>query len=65
MLTAALNNLEERGWRGVTPWVLPKNHAALAFYDKLGFEVDEGVEKREERSWHTVIRLRASLSPVN
>ena len=62
MLTAAFGELGEQGWQDVTLWVLPENHAALAFYDRFGFAVEEGVEKREERSGRPVIRLRVALA---
>lgn len=61
MLSVALEQLGEKGWRDVVLWVLPENRAALAFYDRLGFAVEEGLEKREERSDRPVIRLRAGL----
>lgn len=61
MLAAAFEELDRRRFRDVVLWVLPENHAALAFYDRFGFEIEEGVEKREERSGRPVIRLRASL----
>lgn len=61
LLVAALEELDRRRFRDVILWVLPENHAALDFYDRFGFEVEEGVEKREERSGRSVIRLRASL----
>jgi ribosomal protein S18 acetylase RimI-like enzyme len=62
MLTAALSELGEKGWRDVILWVLPENRAAFAFYERFGFEVEEGVEKLEERSGRPVIRLRAILT---
>jgi ribosomal protein S18 acetylase RimI-like enzyme len=65
MLETALEELSRRRYRDVILWVLPENHAALAFYDRFGFEVEEGVEKREERSGRPVIRLRASLPPAS
>ncbi len=61
MLSAALGQLGEQGWRDVILWVLPENRAALAFYDRFGFVVEEGIEKREERSGRPVIKLRAGL----
>lgn len=61
MLTAALEELDRRSFRNVILWVLLENHAALAFYERFGFTIEEGVEKREERSGRPVIRLRASL----
>jgi GrpB-like predicted nucleotidyltransferase (UPF0157 family)/ribosomal protein S18 acetylase RimI-like enzyme len=61
MLSAALRELGENGWRDVILWVLPENQAALAFYDRFGFTVESGVEKLEERSGRPVIRLRAEL----
>lgn len=61
MLRVAFAELGERHYRDVVLWVLHENRAALAFYERFGFEVEEGVEKREERSGHRVIRLRASL----
>jgi ribosomal protein S18 acetylase RimI-like enzyme len=64
MVAAALEELDRRGFRDVILWVLPENHAALAFYDRFGFEVEAGAEKREERSGRPVIRLRASLPPA-
>jgi hypothetical protein len=62
MLTFALRELGERGWRSAILWVLPENRAALAFYTRFGFEVEQGIEKREERSGRPVIRLRATLA---
>lgn len=64
MLTAAFAELSERRFHDAILWVLPENHAALAFYGAFGFEVEEGAEKREERSGRPVIRLRASLPPA-
>ena len=61
LLAASLEELGRRRFRDVILWVLPENHAALAFYERFCFEVEEGVEKREERSGRPVIRLRASL----
>lgn len=61
MLSAALEKLGEKGWHDVVLWVLPENRAALAFYDRFGFAVEQGVEKREERSGRPAIRLRAGL----
>jgi GNAT superfamily N-acetyltransferase len=63
LLTAALESLKERGWQEVTLWALPQSTGALAFYKRLGFEVEEGVEKPEPRSGLPVIRLRADLQP--
>jgi GrpB-like predicted nucleotidyltransferase (UPF0157 family)/ribosomal protein S18 acetylase RimI-like enzyme len=61
LLSTALEKLGEKGWRDVILWVLPENRAALAFYDRFGFLVEDGVEKREERSGRPVVRLRANL----
>jgi L-amino acid N-acyltransferase YncA len=65
MLKAALEELDGQGYRDAILWVLPENHAALAFYEQFGFEIEEGVEKREERSGRPVIRLRAGLSSTS
>jgi ribosomal protein S18 acetylase RimI-like enzyme len=65
MLTAALAELSEHHFRDVILWVLPENRAALAFYERFGFEIEKGVEKIEERSGRPVIRLRASLPPTS
>ena len=65
MLIAAFEKLKEHGWREVVLWVLPENRRALAFYARYGFTIEEGVEKREERSGRPVIRLRASLPPAS
>lgn len=62
LLAAALEELDSRRCRDAVLWVLPENRAALAFYARFGFEVERGVEKREERSGRSVIRMRASLS---
>jgi GrpB-like predicted nucleotidyltransferase (UPF0157 family)/ribosomal protein S18 acetylase RimI-like enzyme len=62
VLTAALKELREQGWADAILWVLPENHAALAFYDHLGFAVEKGIEKNEERSGRPVIRLRIALA---
>lgn len=48
-------------WSEVVLWVLPENRRALDFYARFGFRVEEGVEKREERSGRPVIRLRAPV----
>jgi ribosomal protein S18 acetylase RimI-like enzyme len=64
MLKTALDELRTRRYRDVILWVLPENRVALAFYDRFGFRVEEGVEKREERSGRPVIRLRAGLPPA-
>jgi GrpB-like predicted nucleotidyltransferase (UPF0157 family)/GNAT superfamily N-acetyltransferase len=61
MLETALRDLTQDGWREVILWVLPENRAALAFYDRFGFTVEQGVEKIEQRSGRPVIRLRAGL----
>jgi RimJ/RimL family protein N-acetyltransferase len=61
LLTVALQELQGLGFGDVILWVLPENHAAVAFYERFGFEVEEGVEKREERSGGIVIRLRVGL----
>jgi GrpB-like predicted nucleotidyltransferase (UPF0157 family)/ribosomal protein S18 acetylase RimI-like enzyme len=61
MLSAAAKELGGKGWRDLTLWVLPENRAALAFYERFGFAVEPGVEKREERSGQPVIRLRVGL----
>jgi ribosomal protein S18 acetylase RimI-like enzyme len=65
LLETALGELSSRHYLDAILWVLPENQAALAFYDRFGFEIEEGVEKREERSRHRVIRLRASLTPAH
>jgi ribosomal protein S18 acetylase RimI-like enzyme len=62
LMKATLEELARLGWREVVLWVLPENQPALAFYDRFGFAVEEGVEKREERSGRTVVRLRASAT---
>jgi GrpB-like predicted nucleotidyltransferase (UPF0157 family) len=61
MLSTTLKELSEGSWRDVILWVLPENRPALAFYERFGFAVEPGAEKREERSGRTVIRLRAGL----
>lgn len=63
LLTAALEELSGVGLRDVVLWVLPENRTARAFYERFGFKLEEGVEKREERSGRPVIRLRAALEP--
>jgi len=65
MLAAVFAELSERRFRDAILWVLPENRPALAFYERFGFEVEEGVGKREERSGRPVIRLRASLLPTS
>lgn len=62
LMRATRKELEKAGWREIILWVLPENRPALAFYDCFGFVVEGGVEKLEERSGRTVVRLRASLS---
>jgi len=61
LLAVTLEELHRAGWCDAILWVLPENRAAIAFYERFGFEVEAGVEKREERSGHRVIRLRATL----
>ncbi len=61
MLSTALEELSEQGWRDVVLWVLPENQPALTFYGRFGFAVDEGVEELEQRSGRPVIRLRTEL----
>jgi GrpB-like predicted nucleotidyltransferase (UPF0157 family)/GNAT superfamily N-acetyltransferase len=61
LLMAALTELRKEGRRDVVLWVLPENRYALAFYERFGFAVEPGIEKREEQSGHRVIRLRAGL----
>lgn len=61
LLRAALVELKENAWSEVVLWVLPENRRALDFYAHFGFRVEEGVEKREERSGRPVIRLRAPV----
>jgi len=61
MLSAALEKLDANGWRDAILWVLPENRPALAFYERFGFVVEQGIEKREERSGRSVIRLRIRL----
>jgi ribosomal protein S18 acetylase RimI-like enzyme len=65
VLGGALDELGRRRCREVVLWVLPENRPALAFYERFGFEIEEGVEKLEERSGRPVIRLRASLPPAS
>lgn len=62
LLAVALEELNGARWCDAILWVLPENRAAIAFYERFGFEIEEGVEKREERSGHRVIRLRAVLA---
>lgn len=61
ILSTALGELGEQGCRDVVLWVLPENRVALAFYERFGFLVEPGIEKREERSGRPVIRLRLGL----
>lgn len=61
MLAAALAELEAHDWKEVVLWVLPENRRALAFYSRFGFEIEAGIEKREERSGRPVIRLRVKV----
>lgn len=58
LLVSTLEELERLGWRDAILWALPENHAAIAFYGRFGFELEEGAGKIEERSGRTVIRLR-------
>lgn len=62
LLAAMLAELGAGGWREAMLWVLPENRPALAFYERFGFVVEPGVEKTEERSGRTVIRLRAGMN---
>lgn len=61
LMESAVNKLRDQGWRAAVLWVLPENEPALSFYDRHGFEVEEGIEKHEERSGRPVIRLRVRL----
>lgn len=58
LLTGTFRGLRERGCRDAVLWVLPENRTALAFYGRLGFAIEKGIEKVEERSGRSVIRLR-------
>ena len=61
LLTVALQELQELGYKEAILWVLPENRAAIAFYECFGFELEEGVEKREERSGGMVVRFRVGI----
>jgi ribosomal protein S18 acetylase RimI-like enzyme len=61
MIEAAVDQLRGQSWRHMTLWVLPENERALTFYAGHGFEVEAGIEKREERSGRAVIRMRTEL----
>ena len=61
IIEAAFDELRGQDWRQATLWVLPENESALTFYAACGFEVEAGVEKREERSGRAVIRMRTEL----
>lgn len=61
LVEAVFDELREQDWRQAILWVLPENNRALSFYARFGFEVEDEIEKREERSGRAVIRLRARL----
>ena len=41
---AAIAQAQDRKFRDLILWVLESNHAARAFYESMGFELDSGVE---------------------
>lgn len=47
MMRGALDALHSKGFQRIALWVLKENHAARAFYEKLGF-VPDGAEKTLE-----------------
>lgn len=60
LLSTALDEVRQDGWREVTLWVFAANAGARAFYDGFGF-VPTGAETHHQPSGQTEIRLRAPL----
>ena len=60
LLTTALEEIRQDGWREVTLWVFAANAGARAFYDGFGF-VPDGAQTHHQPSGQTEIRLRAPL----
>lgn len=60
LLTTALDEVRQNGWREVTLWVFAADAGARAFYDGFGF-VPSGAETHHQPSGQTEVRLRAAL----
>jgi ribosomal protein S18 acetylase RimI-like enzyme len=60
LLTAGLDELRVRGAVTATLWVFKANHAARAFYARVGFAPD-GAEGVDEHTGVDEIRLRVEL----
>jgi ribosomal protein S18 acetylase RimI-like enzyme len=58
LLEEALAELRRQGYGDMILWVLPENRRAIAFYERFGFRVEDGIEKLEPRSGQRVICLR-------
>ncbi|MDX6679505.1 MAG: hypothetical protein QOE31_3557 [Solirubrobacteraceae bacterium] len=61
LLGAALHDAREDGRQQATLWVFAANHAARAFYQRLGFAPD-GARMLDEHSGEQEIRMRAVLA---
>ena len=55
-----IKNAVERGKKEITLWVFEKNTNSIAFYKKMGFELDGKTELRE-RYKENIIRMRIGL----
>jgi L-amino acid N-acyltransferase YncA len=61
LMTAALNDLRERGYTEATVWSFADNERANRFYERHGFTRD-GAERTEDAWAHIVeVRYRRSL----
>ena len=60
LLSTALAEVRQNGWRQATLWVFAANAGARAFYDSFGF-VPNGAETHHQPSGQIEIRLRAPL----
>ena len=59
----ALEQLKEQGFSEVVLWVFRQNHAARAFYERLGFVLD-GADKFLEKLQVEGVRYRIRLSRI-
>jgi GNAT superfamily N-acetyltransferase len=56
LMTAALDDLRERGYSEATVWSFADNDRANRFYERCGFELD-GAE-RTEAEWADILEVR-------
>lgn len=60
--SAALRDLIDQGYRGLTLWVLAGNERAIQFYCKAGCAMDKGSERSLVRGGVTLVEVRYRLA---